>query len=94
MKYWRVWLPKLGLLWERLVSRINSSLLLKINLQNTWALQLNNIDQIESKWNYLRKIIKGPALLSVVHDRNVVHCALLKLKIFLVEAGPGPRPRT
>ena len=46
---------------KRLVSRINPSLLLKINLQNTWTLQLNSINQIKSKWNYLQKIIKGPA---------------------------------
>ncbi len=34
---------------KRLVSRINPNLLLKINLQNTWTLQLNNINQIKSK---------------------------------------------
>jgi hypothetical protein len=32
-----------------LVSRINPSLLLKINLQNTLTLQLNNINQMKSK---------------------------------------------
>jgi hypothetical protein len=52
---------------KRLVSRINPSLLLKINLQNTWILQLNNIYQVKSKWNYLQKIIQGPASLSIVH---------------------------
>jgi hypothetical protein len=46
---------------KRLVSRINLSLLLKINLQNTWTLQLNNINQIKSKGCYLQKIIKVPA---------------------------------
>ncbi len=42
---------------EKTVSIINPSLLLKIIVQNTWTLQLNNIDQIKSKWNYLQKII-------------------------------------
>jgi hypothetical protein len=32
---------------KRLVSRINPSLLLKINLRNTWTLQLNNINQMK-----------------------------------------------
>jgi hypothetical protein len=34
---------------KRRVSRISPSLLLKINLQNTSTLQLNNIIQIKSK---------------------------------------------
>ena len=58
--------PTLREVKEKTVSRINASLLLKINLQNMWTLQLNNIDQIKSKWNYLQKIIKGPASLSLV----------------------------
>ncbi len=37
------------------------------NLQNTWILQIKNINQIKSELNYLLKIIKGPASLSVVH---------------------------
>ncbi len=52
---------------KRLVSRISPSLILKIILQNIWTLQQNNFDQIKSKWNYLQKIIKGPASLSVAH---------------------------
>jgi hypothetical protein len=44
-----------------LVSRTTLSLLLKIYFQNTLSLQLNNINQIKSKWNYSQKIIKGPA---------------------------------
>jgi hypothetical protein len=63
---------------KRLASRINPSLLLWINLQNTWTLKLNNINQIKSKWNYLQKIIKGPASLSTACDRNV--CALRLIK--------------
>ncbi len=46
---------------KRFVSRINPSLLPKINLQNTRTLQLNNINQIKSKWNCLQKITKGSA---------------------------------
>ncbi len=61
---------------KRLVSRINPRLLLKINLQNTWTLQLNNIDQIKSKLNYLQKIIKGPA------SWSVAHCALCLIKLW------------
>jgi len=40
---------------KRLVSRINPSLLPKINLQNTGTLQLNNINRIISKWNYSKR---------------------------------------
>ncbi len=65
---------------KRLASRINPSLLLWINLQNTWTLKLNNINQIKSKWNYLQKIIKGPASLSMAHDRNVCTLRLIKTK--------------
>ncbi len=46
---------------KRLVSRINPNSLPKINLQNTWTLQLNDMNQIKSKWNYLQKLIKGTA---------------------------------
>ncbi len=60
---------------KTLVSRINPSLLPKINLQNTWTLQLNNINQMKSKWNYLQKIIKGPTKLSMACDGNVVRSA-------------------
>ncbi len=65
---------------KRLVSRINPSLLQKINLQNTWTSQLNNINQIKSKWNYLQKVSNGPASLSVARDRNVCALRLIKTK--------------
>ncbi len=42
---------------KRFVSRINPSLLLKINLYNTQTLQLI----IFIKWNYIQKTIKGAA---------------------------------
>ncbi len=65
-----------GVYKKRLVSRINPSLLLKINLQKAWTLQLNNINQIKNKWNYFQKIIKGPASLSVVRWYKCLHIAL------------------
>jgi hypothetical protein len=43
---------------KRCVSRINPFLLLKINLYNTWTLQLTRFNQME---NHIQKIIKGPA---------------------------------
>ncbi len=49
---------------KRLVWRINRNLLLNTNLKSTWTLQLNKINQIKSKWNYLQKIVTGPASLS------------------------------
>ncbi len=35
---------------------------------------------VKTKWNYLQKIIKGPAPLSVAHDRNVCAKHLIKLR--------------
>jgi len=43
----------------------------------TWTLQLNNNNQVKYKWNYIQKIIKGPAWLSVACDRNVAHLRYL-----------------
>ncbi len=40
------------------VYKINTN---KYKIQNIWTLQLNNINQMKSNWNYLQKIIKGPA---------------------------------
>ncbi len=66
---------------KRLLSRINPSLLLKINLENTWTLQLNGLNQIKSKRNYLQKIIKGPASLCVVHWWKCLRVALINLSV-------------
>jgi hypothetical protein len=37
------------------------------------TLQLNNINQMKYKWNYIQKIIKRPALLNVVGERYIAH---------------------
>ncbi len=63
--------------YEKTVSRINPNLLLLKIIYKTHE-HYNLL--IETKWNYLQKIIKGPASLSVAHDRNVCMKRLIKFK--------------
>jgi len=40
---------------------------------------------IKTKWNYLQKIIKGPASLSLARDRNVLHEVLDYIQNLLIK---------